>query len=160
MNKGPILQLFLNELERELNTLVEAAFQAREAATSEESKPENKYDTRGLEASYLAGAQAKRASELRDFMDHLKRLEMKDFSKQDPIEATALVRVVSDHDGERTFFIVPKEGGAKVEHNGRVIFVISPDSPMGQALMLKKVGDVFEFRKKGEVHEYEIIGIE
>ena len=45
-----------------------------EAATNEESKAENKYDTRGLEASYMAQAQSLRVSELKK--DHYNLLRM------------------------------------------------------------------------------------
>jgi transcription elongation GreA/GreB family factor len=160
MRKYEILKLFLDELERELNTLLEAAFQAKEAATSEESKPENKYDTRGLEASYLAGAQAKRATELRDFIDQLKRVALKSFSSSERIETTALVQIASEDGGSKFFFIVPREGGAKIDFAGHSVFVISPESPMGQALWHKHVGDAFEFQVKGENHAYEIVNVE
>ena len=45
-------------LESTLNAVVDAA-------TNTESKPENKYDTRALEASYLAGAQQERLNEMK-----------------------------------------------------------------------------------------------
>ncbi len=57
--------------------LKEAALATYEAATHEESKPENEYDTRGLEASYLAGAQAKRTAEIEELLIILKHLDVK-----------------------------------------------------------------------------------
>ena len=66
MNKKALIELVLIELKRQHQTLFNSALEAKSAATDEESKAENKYDTRGLEASYLAGAQAKRTTELEE----------------------------------------------------------------------------------------------
>ena len=50
-------------LTSELDGYKRSARSAHEEATSEQSKAENKYDTRGLEAAYLAGAQSRQAAE-------------------------------------------------------------------------------------------------
>jgi hypothetical protein len=59
-----LIQAILAKLKLELGAVLAAAKSAHEAATHAESKAEDQYDTRGLEASYLAEAQAKRAAEL------------------------------------------------------------------------------------------------
>ena len=66
MKKQELISAFITQLERDLVTMKEAARNTLQAATHEESKAENEYDTRGLEASYLAGAQSKRAAEIED----------------------------------------------------------------------------------------------
>ncbi len=157
MDKKKLLELFIGELNRELTTIAEAAFEAHEAATNEESKAENKYDTRGLEASYLAGAQARRASELRDFINQLTKMNIKDYSNGDPIGATALVRLEDERGEEKNVFLVPKEGGAKVFLNGVPILMISPDSPLGQEVWQKQMGDSFDLPVKGQRKEFEIV---
>lgn len=156
MDKKKILQLFIDELNRELTTITEAAFEAREAATNEESKAENKYDTRGLEASYLAGAQAKRAGELRDFINKLSKVNIRDYSDGSPIESTAFVKLEDEDGEEKNIFIVPREGGAKVSLDGVPVLLISPDSPLGKELWQKFVGDTFELPIKGKRKEFEI----
>ena len=60
MNKRDLLNLFANKIAEDLLVMTKAALAAHEAATHSESKAEDQYDTRGLEASYLAGAQSKR----------------------------------------------------------------------------------------------------
>ena len=91
MNKQKLVDIFIEQLEHDLIALKEAARATYEAATHEESKPENEYDTRGLEASYLAGAQAKRAGEIDEVLSLFRHLEFKSFGPQTPIAATALV---------------------------------------------------------------------
>ena len=56
--KQKLIEAILLELESELSVLADAAKAAHLAATHEESVAEDPHDTRGVEASYLAGAQA------------------------------------------------------------------------------------------------------
>ncbi len=64
MNKSTLQQQIIATLEadREVARAVLAA--THEAATHAESKAENKYDTRGLEAAYLADGQRQRLHEI------------------------------------------------------------------------------------------------
>ncbi len=52
------------QLQRQLDTLLHASHQAHQSATHCESKAENKYDTLGLEAAYLAHGLSVRAQQL------------------------------------------------------------------------------------------------
>jgi putative salt-induced outer membrane protein YdiY len=61
MNKSEVIQAIIQELEAQLATATAASRQAAETATDEESKAETKWDTQGLEASYLAAGQAEQA---------------------------------------------------------------------------------------------------
>jgi hypothetical protein len=96
MTKRELIQNFIAYLEDELQTLTAAAKATYEAATHEESKPENQYDTRALEASYLAGAQAQRVSEIQDILRLFQTLEFKTFTSHDRVLSTALVEVAID----------------------------------------------------------------
>ena len=80
--KQKILAKLREKLEAEMQVMISAALIAREDATHEESKAEDKYDTRGLEASYLAGAQAKRAAELQRIIHSLQNLEIENLKKK------------------------------------------------------------------------------
>jgi hypothetical protein len=50
VDKGDLVRRLREELEREIEVLERAARSAREAATHEESRPENDKDTRGTRA--------------------------------------------------------------------------------------------------------------
>ena len=50
----------IKQINDELEVIKKSAEIAHDDATHEESRAENKYDTRGLESSYLAGAQMER----------------------------------------------------------------------------------------------------
>ena len=66
MNKSDLLTQIIASLHERLEALQNAARASHAEATHESSKPENKYDTRGLEAAYLAGGQARQAREILD----------------------------------------------------------------------------------------------
>src|SRR3954464_8335740 len=108
--KEKLIAAFIEQLENDLVSMKESARAAHDAATNEESKPENEYDTRALEASYLAGAQAKRAGEIDQVLSLFRTLSFKDFKVSDMIESTALVEVLID--GKLSTLLVMPKGGA------------------------------------------------
>ena len=158
MKKTEIKDLIIQTLTKDFEALVATANEAKDAATNPESKAENKYDTRGLEASYLAGAQAKRADELRTVIDKLGKLAIDDSVKR-PIELTSLVEV-EDHEGkQKIFFILPYGGGTKLSYKNKEIFVISAVSPVGKSLLGLDVGDEFKTKINDTLTEYEILSV-
>ena len=68
MNKKKLISYLAEKIAQELTAITEAAKNTYDVATHEDNKPENKYDTRGLEASYLAGAQAKRVVDMKEVL--------------------------------------------------------------------------------------------
>lgn len=64
--KALLFDAIREELRAQLLRLKQAAQEAHAAATDAGSKAESKYDTRNLEASYLASGQAKQVEELAD----------------------------------------------------------------------------------------------
>ena len=66
MNKQAVIEAIVAKLVAELQVYLNAANASRAEATPESSKPENKYDTRGLEAAYLARGQSRQAKEILD----------------------------------------------------------------------------------------------
>lgn len=105
MDKKVLVDMVVEYLEKLLNALLDSAKEAKDAATNEESKAENKYDTRGLEASYLAGAQAERAGVLLRAIDTIRKMTILSFNDQKPIQSSAIVEVEMDGDEKRTFFL-------------------------------------------------------
>lgn len=159
MEKRKIIDSLIRELEVRLELLIRSAVEAREAATGDESKAENKYDTRGLEASYLAGAQAKRSEELTLEIFNLKKYQIREFHDQTPVGLTALVTALVNAEEERHFLILPYAGGTKLSVDNQDIFVITPESSVGKVLMGKSVGDAVEMKVKNKNVEYEIVTV-
>jgi hypothetical protein len=139
MNKSQLLKEIVAALGESLETLERAARASHDEATHESSRAESKYDTRGLEAAYLAGGQARQAREIMEAMKLYSSLPTRDFAPGDLIDLTAILTL--EIDGAPNFyFIGPKSGGVEVNFNGHEITVITPPSPLGQNLVGKKSG--------------------
>jgi transcription elongation GreA/GreB family factor len=157
-NKKKIVEALQQKLETDLVLLREAARATYEAATHEESKPENKYDTRGLEASYLAGAQSKRIGEIEELLSICKYTEIKKFIATSPIAITALVEV--ELGNQKSFvFLLPKGGGVSLVIENQKIQVIAPTSPLGESLIGLNVGDTAIVEMENDTKEYEILAV-
>ncbi len=158
MDKRQLIKSILKKLEEELETAIQAARTALDEATNEEAKPENEYDTRGLEASYLAGAQAERAAQIEEQILLYKNLVVRDFTKADSIESTALVEV--EFNKKRSFvFLMSKGGGMILNFEGRPIQVVTPASPLGEALIGLKAGDSAIVEVGAATREYEVLSV-
>src|SRR5262245_37932930 len=115
MKKADLLKNIIESLGKSLEVLEKAARASHAEATHESSKAENKYDTRGLEAAYLAGGQARQAREIMDSIKSFETLNLRDFSPSDPIDISAIVELEAD--GNRNvYFIGPKSGGLEIKH--------------------------------------------
>ncbi len=159
LDKKKLIAAILKRLEQDLDTAITAARAALDEATHPDNKAENQYDTRGLEAGYLAGAQAERAAQIEEQILIYKHLEPKDFSTADPISSTALVEVETNH--KKSFvFVMSKGGGLILEFNGQAIQVVTPNSPLGEAILGLKVGDMAMVEVGARNREYEILSIQ
>jgi len=159
MNKRALIKKILAQLTAELEVYFRAAHAAHAEATHEQNKAENKYDTRGLEAAYLARGQSRQAMETRAAIAAFERLAPRKFGAGEPIDLGALVEV--EQRRERTlYFIGPKAGGTEVVHEGREILVITPQSPLGEQLQGKHAGDRLQLDRGGERNPYRVITVE
>lgn len=139
--KARLLDLVRRDLRQSLERLRASAAEAHAAATDPDSKAESKYDTRSLEASYLAAGQARNVEELAQALERLERLEAKDFEITDPVACGALVE--TDRDGVPAWYLLlPAGGGHELEFEGRSITLLAPDSRLYQALDGKTMGEV------------------
>jgi hypothetical protein len=159
MNKRAVITKIVARLTEELEVYFRAAQFSRAEATHESSKAENKYDTRGLEASYLARGQSKQAAELIIAIAEFKKLPVKKFGVDEPIGLGALVEL--EHNGEKSFyFIGPRAGGTEILHDKKEILVITPQSPLGEQLMGNKSGDQPQLTFGGTRQPASIITVE
>jgi transcription elongation GreA/GreB family factor len=158
MNKRNLLDSILNLLQQELDLVTRSAQVAHEEATHSESVAEDRHDTRGLEASYLAGAQAARASEIQRLILVFKFLHLPEYRPGDLIGPGALVEL--DLKGHRSFyFLVPQGGGLTLQQEGKPVRVITPQAPLGEALLGQALGSTVEVEGGSLTREYKIVGI-
>ena len=158
MNKRAIIKKITAKLAGELELYHRAAQFARAEATHEQNKAENKYDTRGLEASYLARGQSRQAAELQAAIAAFEKLGARTFGAGEPIDVGAFVEL--GFNGENTaYFIGPRAGGTEVLHDKREVLVITPQSPLGEQLMGRKQGDALKLKLAGAQNQYQVTAV-
>lgn len=159
MNKSHLLKQIVQELEALHQVAVQAAQQAYNTATHEENVAENKYDTLGLEAAYLAQGQSRRVAECEADLAAFNRLTATTFSAESPIAIGALVELKDELGIEHSLFLGPAAGGLKLSFNEKEIMVITPSAPLGQALMGNSVGDEVAMTVAGQKKHYEVVAV-
>lgn len=138
--KLALLEKIRAELRIRLDRLTKAAMEAHAAATDPGSKAEGKYDTRSLEASYLAAGQARQVDEIAEAVKAFDAFVMPDFAIDDAISMGALVEV--EMDGETAHYLLaPAAGGMAIEIDGMEITLLTPASKLYRCLLGKRTGD-------------------
>jgi len=141
MDKATLLSRIVTALETDMEVLRRAAQTAYEAATAEENIAENKYDTLGLEASYLATGQARRTAEIRQALLTYQQLRLREYDPARGVQVSNLVTLEDDDGGRRLLFLGPEAAGLKIGEGDELVTVITPRSPLGQQLVGKKIDD-------------------
>jgi transcription elongation GreA/GreB family factor len=155
VKKAEVIAAVIERLRADMELYQKAALAARLEATHEQSKAENKYDTRGLEASYLARGQSRQLAELEQAIVQFQKLGVADWPDGQGIDLGALV--VLDAGKEKNFYFVgPRAGGTDVELEGTEIMVITPESPLGAGLIGKKQGEKCVIEIGGRKQNYKI----
>jgi transcription elongation GreA/GreB family factor len=156
MNKHAVHNLILEKLKVDLDIVQRAAQTAYETATHEENKAENKYDTLGLEASYLATGQARRVEEIRQALVLCQNLILRPYDEQQGIQIGTLLGLADDNGNQQWLFLGPDAAGLKVYLVGQLITVITPRSPLGKSLLGKFEGDEVEINVAGTRQQFAV----
>ena len=148
-SKSDLIQKVIDSLNLDLSVLRKAAVETLTNSTSEQSKQEGKYDTRGIEASYLAQAQANKVLLLEENITKLQQISGDDMPDDAAISHGSMV-ILSTPDEDLSYILLPAGGGMSLASQGLDFIVITPDSPIGSRLLGKHIGDTIEHPKFGE----------
>lgn len=141
MDKLLLQQQVLERLAEDLLQAEQAVQVAHEAATHEENIAENKYDTLGLEAAYLATGQARRAEAIRQAMTNWRQFRPRPYDASEGIQLGALVCLVDADDKQHQLFLGPDGGSMKLICGADFVQIISNKAPLGRAMLGKCEGD-------------------
>lgn len=143
----------------QLQALTAAQHAAQSGATHEETRSEHPKDTRAIEAQYLARGLAARVEGLRDTMAALGVLHPVPFGDDEPIGLSAVVGVEDEDGDSATYFIVPAAGGETVQVDGGSFQSLTPASPLGQALIGRRVDDDVEIELRAGKRQLTITSV-
>lgn len=135
--KAALKRELLDQLEAQLAAARASHAAATEGAISDEARPENDKDTRGLEQSYLARGYAQRVAELESALTAVTVMTV---AKSPRVSIGALV-TIEENDLERVLYIAAHGGGLVIAGS---VTVVTPTSPMGRALLGKSADDECE----------------
>ncbi len=143
MTKAEVHSQLIDKLAKKIAVLKSALADSEESASGAETKSEGKYDTRAIEAAYLAQAQAEQLSLAKESLGKFRRFVPPPYDLNDEIGPGALVEV--EQDGEICFyFLAPTGGGLVTDYLGCEVTVVTPKSRMYQQLEERKLGDTLD----------------
>ena len=160
MNRYKLLKYIISELTEVHQTAISAAKRAHNTATDKESIAENKYDTFGLEASYLAEGQARRVAQCEKDLMQFSELLNADESNKTAIGIGTFVTLEDQFTVKLHLFLGPAAGGLKIIYNDKEILLITVTSPLGKALIGLSEGDEFELNFGDKEIYYQVISID
>ncbi|MGC1479983.1 MAG: hypothetical protein WA771_05745 [Chthoniobacterales bacterium] len=140
MNKAELIAAIQAALQEEFERRLSASRETRAGGNDEESRAEDKYDTLSTEQNYLADGLAKQAQSAREALDAYEKLVHRSFALSDPIDLGAAVELSLPRE-RAWFFLGPAGGGQELQFDGKLITIITPESPLGTQLRGRKVGD-------------------
>jgi len=158
-SKKTIHRRLIDHVHAELESITSAAKRSFDTATSDEHRAESKYDTFKLEASFLSRGLAKRVEELTAALEALQGLHLKKLGKTCPIQVSALIRLKAGDGKKLTIFLGPNAGGESITVDGEEISVVSAGSPLGIAVMNKRVGDSFELKTGKATNTFTVLSV-
>ncbi len=155
-DKAKVVARIVEHLRGELDALESVAESTRGEATSDETRQEGQYDTRAIEASYLARGQARRIGELRRLLAWFEVFDATRPLEPPVVQVGALV-ALGGHRRELVF--VAPAGGGRVQVDGTTVRVVSPRGPLGRAMAELEAGDEFEVDSPRGVLSYEVVEV-
>ena len=160
MDKSLLRQRVLEGLTADLLHAEQAARAAHETATHEENIAENKYDTLGLEAAYLATGQARRVETIRQTIATWRQLQPRAYDPAAGIQLGALVCLVDAQDQQQLLFLGPDGASMKLAQADQLIQVISSSAPLGKAMLGKFEGDEVSIQVAANPQQFEVLWVQ
>ncbi len=159
LDKFVLLQQVLERLAEDLLQTEQAIRVAHEAATHEENIAENKYDTLGLEAAYLATGQARRAQAVRRAITAWRQFHPTPYNASQGIQLGALVCLVDSEGQRQHVFLGPDGGSMKLTGEARPIQVISSEAPLGRAMLGRREGDEVSIQIAATQRRFDVLWV-
>lgn len=143
-------RFLVEQLVKKIHALAEQAMR-----TAEEARIEAK--TGANRAVNLSRGVSMRSEAVLKELDALEFFKPKPLARGERIGLGAVVEIENE-EGGKTLFLAPVGAGTELTGPGGdgIFQVVTPASPVGHAIVGKKVGDVIEVMARGELSEWTI----
>jgi len=167
LDKNAILMAIIKQLQADVLVLEQAVALACDTATHADCLGSSKYETMSLEASYLAQGQGVRLLEVERALAYFTTLLPlpvcqsvdKGSAPQTTVALPSLLVLQDDAGNKQLLCLATEAGGLKVQYGKSWITVITPQAPLGHAVIGKVAGDAFELSIAGTIHEYDVVAV-
>ncbi len=164
MDKQELMSQLSGQLREKARLAGRSARECTDEAMNGASGKEKTVDSRvAMEFASLARGQKARAQEASQALQAIEGLRLPNLGKRSQVCVGAVVEIEDGESGEgRTFFLAPVGAGMTLLGPGGDghLSVVTPASPIGKAVMGRRVGDVVDVTVKGELREWEIVWVE
>ena len=157
INKQDILALIIAKLSADISVCEQAVKIARDTATHKDAMGSSRYETMGLEASYLAQGQGLRLLDLERSLAYFSQLKLSENSNA--IGLSSLIALRDEQGEEQLLWLGADAGGLKIYYGSTCITVVTPKSPLGAELIGKVEGDELEVSIAGIERCYEVCAV-
>ncbi|SBS31914.1 hypothetical protein MAQ5080_02108 [Marinomonas aquimarina] len=151
-----LYQALIAYAENRVKVAQEAAAQARSAATNTESVAETKWDTFGLENSYLAHGQSVRVAECEADLAYFRKFT---FADSEEVTLGSVFEVEREDGWSKVVILSQCCGGGEFECQAKSVLLVTPQTPLGKSLLGKEEGDELVMKRRGEQLDAEIVRI-
>lgn len=159
MDKFLLQQQVVNRLAEDLLQAEEALRAAHETATHEENIAENKYDTLGLEAAYLATGLVRRAEAIRQALANWRQFRPLPYDARKGVQLGALVCLVNSDGKQQHLFLGPDGGSMQLVSGTQRVQVISTEAPLGRAMLGRCEGDEVSIQVAASRQQFEVLRV-
>ena len=156
LDKTELLQTIVAELKDARDKAALAADVAKATATSKENVAENKYDTLGLEAAYLAHGQSGRILQLEEDIRAYEQMEIKESNQ---VALGSLVQLEHDKGEMTVVFLGPACGGFKINYDNQSVQIVTPAAPLGRLLLGAQPEDEITLQTGSEDRVYLVAAV-
>lgn len=155
MDKSYIKNFLIDKIKVEIELQKKIVEDTKNFKSHGDLKSEGKYDTRAIEAGYLADGQRKRLEELELDLQMLEDIPLDECSS---IQIGSVAQL--EHLGQsRWYYFAPNCGGMMVQDKEQTFLVISVFSPLGNEAVGLSSGDEFSVETPKEERHYKVIKV-
>jgi len=134
--------MLIEQISLEIDAQKKSLDSARMLSIESPGRMQSRYDSTAIESAWVADGLSRALAEKRRNIELLFNLRMVKICDRIVISSVVTLEIEDKVTPSiKSYFIVPVASGYKLETDERVVFTLTPEAPLGRALLEKKVGD-------------------
>jgi transcription elongation GreA/GreB family factor len=161
MKKNKFIQSVINVLEKNIEDTEGRIQRTIQASIDAPGAMQSYSDTTKSEMGRLADALQKSLSEYYHAIGLLqKMMNLSSLAEVDFVKIGSVVEVIDDNGKKDSYLVLPVGGGIKIENQGKIIVVVTPQAPVTAALLGKKQGENVELKIGNSTRKLTVLSVD